>query len=282
MDQLARLMILSAAARRRGRGPRRRLPVQQPPTLLQGKYLLEMKRYLQPAFTATRTALWPVMPRLLESARAELERHDAGEAARARRAVNVARAGFNEQQRQLTTLARRIGEETSSYQKGQLEKQLRAAVGVTVPLRDPRLGPKLEGFTEENVRLISSIPTRYFDEVEKLVLDAVAKGRRWESLAEEIDQRFDVGESRAALIARDQVGKFYGAVAQARQETLGITSYVWRTVRDSRVRDEHREREGEVFEWASPPEDGHPGEPINCRCYAEPNIDQLLEDLEAA
>ncbi len=46
-------------------------------------------------------------------------------------------------------------------------------------------------------------------------------------------------------------------------------TYIWRTVGDSRTRSEHADREGKIFRWTNPPEDGHPGEPFGCRCWAE-------------
>jgi len=45
---------------------------------------------------------------------------------------------------------------------------------------------------------------------------------------------------------------------------------VWRGILDARERPEHVAREGKEFSWKNPPDDGHPGEPINCRCTAEP------------
>ncbi len=49
-------------------------------------------------------------------------------------------------------------------------------------------------------------------------------------------------------------------------------AYKWRTQKDNRVRKEHMEREGKVFNWDTPPFDGHPGEPYNCRCWAEMHV----------
>lgn len=45
--------------------------------------------------------------------------------------------------------------------------------------------------------------------------------------------------------------------------------YIWRTRGDGKVRSEHAERDGKVFDWNDPPEGGHPGEAPNCRCTAE-------------
>ena len=57
-------------------------------------------------------------------------------------------------------------------------------------------------------------------------------------------------------------------------EALQIESYTWRSRDDSRVRVSHSEYDDSVFSWSDPPEGGHPGRVWNCRCTAEPIIDQ--------
>ena len=44
-----------------------------------------------------------------------------------------------------------------------------------------------------------------------------------------------------------------------------------------RVRDEHQELEGETFSYDDPPSEGLPGQPVLCRCFAEPVLDEILE-----
>lgn len=46
--------------------------------------------------------------------------------------------------------------------------------------------------------------------------------------------------------------------------------YIWHTCKDSRVRDKHADREGQVFLWSDPPSGGHPGFDYRCRCWSEP------------
>jgi SPP1 gp7 family putative phage head morphogenesis protein len=194
-------------------------------------------------------------------------------------------------QRSLTGIAHRYASATSDFQKAQLAKQLRAAVGVDVPIGDPKIGPQIEQFTAENVRLIRSIPRRYLADVEAKVLADVAEGRRWENIADDLEERFEVSESTAQLIARDQVGKFYGSLNEARQTDLGISGFIWQTAQDNRVREAHRHLQGKAYEWDSPPDeetgepagaDGViPGEPVNCRCYAEPDLSSIMAELAA-
>lgn len=174
------------------------------------------------------------------------------------------------------------GRRIAVYQGSELQASIRAALGIETPLTsDAQLGPILRNWITENVRLIRTMHRQTFSTVETMVVQGVNSGRRHEEIAADLVERFGIAERRAALIARDQVGKFYGQVQRARQKELGITRYVWRTSMDERVREEHAEREGEVFEWSEPPDDGHPGFPINCRCTAEPDLNQLLEQLEA-
>jgi SPP1 gp7 family putative phage head morphogenesis protein len=73
-------------------------------------------------------------------------------------------------------------------------------------------------------------------------------------------------------------------VNHARQRELGVERFVWRTMGDERVRDEHDELKGETFSYDDPPEiDGEPtlpGDDVQCRCYAEPVLDDLFDDEE--
>jgi SPP1 gp7 family putative phage head morphogenesis protein len=89
--------------------------------------------------------------------------------------------------------------------------------------------------------------------------------------------RFGTIRGRASVIARDQLGTLNSRLTRARHELVGVARYRWVTMGDDLVRDEHAERNGQEFEWDDPPPDGHPGEPINCRCHARAAI--RAEDL---
>lgn len=43
---------------------------------------------------------------------------------------------------------------------------------------------------------------------------------------------------------------------------------------DGKVRSSHADRDGKTFSWDDPPEGGHPGEALNCRCTAEDIVDK--------
>jgi SPP1 gp7 family putative phage head morphogenesis protein len=112
------------------------------------------------------------------------------------------------------------------------------------------------------------------------VVAALRNGDRADEIADDLVDRYGVSESRAQLIARDQIGKLNGELNQVRQEELGVTDFIWRTERDNRVRPEHAALEGKQYTWAQGhPTEGIPGEPINCRCFPEPVLDEILAEL---
>ncbi len=63
---------------------------------------------------------------------------------------------------------------------------------------------------------------------------------------------------------------FAGLINELRQRGLGIRQYIWRSRDDGKVRSAHAAHDDQVFSWDNPPEDGHPGQAFNCRCFAEP------------
>ena len=45
--------------------------------------------------------------------------------------------------------------------------------------------------------------------------------------------------------------------------------YKWRMPKDESARENHKARDGNIYSWDNPPEDGHPSEAPGCRCWAE-------------
>ncbi|KKN75974.1 hypothetical protein LCGC14_0375310 [marine sediment metagenome] len=174
--------------------------------------------------------------------------------------------------------ARTLGDTVNQHNLGQNNRQLLATVGIDLGA-EPAIAPHLAEFARENVRLITTIPEKLLEDVEGIISRGARRGRRASEMATEIRDRFRITENRAKLIARDQTSKLNGELTQLRQTSLGIKKYIWRTAQDERVRDEHAEREGREFLWSQPPSDGHPGEPINCRCTAEPVIAELQQTV---
>ncbi len=283
---------------------RRRIPRQLQPVGIQLSYLAELRKLVAFMHRLVRERLIRRLPELLDRAEAHglhadfhgaesnpgEERADAqAPSKRANSIMRQVEAAFARAypQARLEQIAERVARATSAHQKAQLENQLRAAVGVDAPsIIDRKLTPRVAQFTAENVALIKTVPASYFGEVEKIVTAGIGAGDRASSIAGDIEERTGAAEERAKLIARDQVLSFQADLNEARQAALGVERYIWRTVEDQRVRDEHQERDGEEYSWADPPGDdsdpgdgANPGDGINCRCSAEPVLDDLIADL---
>lgn len=258
---------------------RRRVPRQAQPRLIEKEYA---KRLLE-VIAETRQVLKPLLddlPALLRSA--QFERKDAGEGRRAQRLLEEARARLTRSltNEKLEELSRSIARRTEAHNREQLRRQIRAALGTDIFLNDRRLGALVEGFTAENVSLIKDLPAQVMQDIEKSVTRAMTSGTPHKQLASEIEDKFEIGERRARIIARDQIGKLNGQVNATRQKDLGIEKFIWRTVNDERVRPEHEERDGNIYSYSDPPDGELPGEPILCRCYAEPVFTGLLEEAD--
>ena len=178
---------------------------------------------------------------------------------------------------QLRQTAQQLGLEVSDHSLRELNRTLKTVVDIDVFQNEPFLRTQVENYVQQNVALIKSVEDRYLAEVEREVFAGARQGLSTKDISATIRKRGKVAKSRADLIARDQVNKFNGQLSKLRQTNIGVERYVWRTSLDERVRPEHRAREGNIYEWDSPPGDGHPGEPINCRCYAEPILEDLIE-----
>jgi SPP1 gp7 family putative phage head morphogenesis protein len=260
---------------------RRRLPKQIVPRTVEREYSLELLKVLK----VVRESLGDLLrelPHLLGSVGRERERLDVGESKRIRelleRAGEQIRARIRPQQ--LEDLAERFARRTSVYQRGQLDRQVKAALGADIFIADRRLPSLIEGFVSENVALIKDLPAKVLSDIEKTVTRGVANATNHRDLAKELEEKFELGENRAKLIARDQINKIYGQINATRQEELGINEFIWRTSQDERVRPEHAEREGNVYSYSDPPDGELPGQPINCRCYAEPVFKSLQEGID--
>jgi len=267
---------------------RRRMPRQIPPDRVADDYVRDVLRLVAPRLRAAFQPLLAELPGMAARARSRLERHDADDGKRVRALIRAAGERINPTEAEIATVARASAERTSAYQRVQLDRQIGAALGGETVRTTNVLGPMAEAYIDANVGLITNIGNVAAFDVEMLVLRGIQDGTRHEDMAAEIAGIVSGGEERAKLIARDQVGKIYGQINAARQRQMGVTRFVWRTSNDARVRDEHTERQeasdpnqgGTPYSYDEPPDGELPGEPILCRCHAEPFLDDILDALD--
>ncbi len=260
------------------KGALTRLPRMAHPTLIANRYGKRIREsVLADAFELVRAKLVPQLEAMSASASRIATtdaREDLGQT------VDEIEAEYFRKwsRKRFAKVVQPIAQNVESFQAMQLNRALRPMIGVDVIGAEPWIADTVAEFVTENVALIKSVPTRLFDDLEQHLTRGIADGLRWEELATTIEKQFKVSEARAELIARDQAGKFFGDLNRVRQTDLGITSFVWRTSGDDRVREEHQAREGNDYKWSAPPDGETPGEPVLCRCYAEPNLTALLSE----
>lgn len=177
------------------------------------------------------------------------------------------------------TLAKTVVSRQKQQSDEQLSEMIRKQTGIDFSslLSDEDLQEAIDEAVGANVALINSIPQQYFDRIEQAVMASMQAGTLNDDLADELKKIKGMTDNRAKLIARDQLGKINSRLSQVRQQSLGITHYYWSTSHDERVRDRHRRWDGDLIAWDSPTIDGHPGQAINCRCTAIPDLDFLTE-----
>lgn len=177
------------------------------------------------------------------------------------------------------TLAKTVVSKQGQQSDSQLSDMILRQTGIDFSglMSDEALGDAVDEAVSANIALINSIPQQYLDRVEQAVMASLQAGTLNATLADDLLKIEGITKNRAKLIARDQLGKINSRLSQLRQQSLGITHYYWSTSLDERVRDKHRRWEGDLIAWDNPPPDGHPGQAIQCRCTAIPDLDFLTE-----
>jgi len=187
-----------------------------------------------------------------------------------------------------------IGQKTSDWNDAQWQKTLLDVLGVDVYRRESFLGSHIKSFVQEGSSLITKLTEDTYNDVTGVLTRSIRAGDRVNTIKDALMEKTDLGpgvfnkvETRARLIARDQIGKFNGELTRVRQESIGIKEYIWHTVEDERVRDEHKALDGMLCRWDDDTvysdDDGRtwkdrasigafigqPGEDYQCRCWAE-------------
>jgi SPP1 gp7 family putative phage head morphogenesis protein len=173
----------------------------------------------------------------------------------------------------------------NKFNRNAFVRSINKAIGVDVNkiLKDETLKSSLTAAVDTNVELIKTIPKEHFARIQKSILQGTESGKGFFDIRKDILKIEGVTKNRAKLIARDQVSKLNSALNQARQTQIGIEYYFWRTSEDERVRPTHEDNNGKRFSWSSPPAlTGNPGDDVQCRCTADPDLSMLLTNKQLA
>ncbi len=175
------------------------------------------------------------------------------------------------------SVRRILGLEAKRHTKTFME-QVKRALGVDLAavVREEDLETYLDAAAERNAQLITNLGQDTVTKVKRTVIDAVIRGQNYKDTQQQIVQVMQTSDSRAKLIARDQTAKLNSDLNKIRHQQAGIESYIWVTSHDERVRPRHRKLDGVPYRYdeKTGAEDGlPPGQPIQCRCIAQPVVE---------
>lgn len=170
-----------------------------------------------------------------------------------------------------------LAKRTSQWSKDQLKRQLHSALGVDPLMLEPNVQAQIAAWIDQGVDRIRSLSEAHVERVRRVLHDAPL-GTSPRDLVSRIREVTIATPAQARTIARTEISTLQATVMQARHERLGITSYIWSTSGDARVRPSHAALNGQEFSYNDPPvtsEDGrrnNPGQDFSCRCVAIPVI----------
>lgn len=162
------------------------------------------------------------------------------------------------------------------------ERDLGKSAGIDVFSGSSVMQDYLKASAQQNAQLIKSIPAKYLEEVQTLVMANMRSGMRPGFIEKALKEQFGVTQRRAKVIARDQTSKIQGELAEKQQKSAGFEYFQWIDSDDSRVRHRHSEIANKVtaygkgiYRWDNLPlsADGKPikpGSDYQCRCIARP------------
>lgn len=148
-----------------------------------------------------------------------------------------------------------------------------SAIAVNPLANNAKLQEYAQAKIIENVNLINKLEETYKQWLQSDIYHLISSGSGITDLSHDISSRTGMALRHATLIANDQTGTILSQIDAYRDQKAGAEKYIWRSMEDDRVRPKHQELDGKTFEYDDPNggDDGQlPGEPINCRCYADP------------
>ena len=284
-EKIAAIRKRRAAVKASGRRlPRRRKPPRQIyPHGLEREYERAVLRVTEPFFAAVKQMVKNDLPAIVAARDLALKADgalhtDAGYADLISLAIEGIRIRVA---RQVTTAvatdaSKSMGDRVSDFNRTQVDRQFTTVLGIPVLRQERWLEDKLSAFVTGNVSLIKDIPEKGIADVTSLIMTRVEAGNSNRTIAKAIEERLEITRRRARFIARDQVAKLNGKLTELRQAEAGVEEYIWRAVKDGATRASHLQNDGKRFLWDKPPATGHPGEDFQCRCTAEPVLEEFI------
>jgi hypothetical protein len=161
MSALAASVAFAVRARGRRRLPRP--PRILYPSLIEREYLSRILRVLEPARRLVREKLEPRLPELARTAGFRADDDDYSSTIAQTFAGIRLEYGREVPEDDIAGTANGTGRQLSLFNRTQVNRQVKAVLGFDVMQSEPWREPAAKAFTRDNVNLIKSIPSKYFD-----------------------------------------------------------------------------------------------------------------------
>ena len=109
--------------------------------------------------------------------------------------------------------------------------------------------------------------------IRKLVEKQSLMGNRSSALKEILIKEYNISESKAKFLARQEMSLFMASLQEAEFKEYGAKKFKWHTSQDERVREDHKLLNGKIFSFDNLPiidirtgQRGLPGQAFGCRC----------------
>ncbi|WP_231624328.1 phage head morphogenesis protein [Yersinia similis] len=139
--------------------------------------------------------------------------------------------------RQIDRLAQRVVSLAESESSAAFVEQINRAIGIdmTSLMVNESLVDYFDASVENNVALIKSLSSDYFDDIQREVMDSIMRGDSLTTMVRNIQKVTGATYQRSHLISLDQTAKIRSDITYTRQVNAGIVRFRWSTSQDVRV-----------------------------------------------
>lgn len=146
----------------------------------------------------------------------------------------------------------------------------------------PDVADVIQASFEENVSLIRSIASKYFNDITGQLMRFIGSGSSYSEFSDYLKTLGAKTERRAELIAQDQTRKAFSTINLHRMADAGISKFRWiHTNSGAQPREYHKNvLNGQIFDIENPPIieptkgiKGYPAQLPFCRCVMAPVIE---------
>lgn len=160
-------------------------------------------------------------------------------------------------------------------------KELSGGLSLSTSAITPAMQETFKLAVANNVSLIKSIPSEYFDKVQGAVYRSIMDGKGLKDLQEFFGQQKGIESRKAKNLALDQTRKAYNGLNKGRMQANGVHKFEWlHSGGGLHPRPLHQGYHGQIFSFNALPvidektgERGIPGQAINCGCTMCPVIE---------